>query len=191
MKDRQPTKPNRVLITPESGSPFYATMTRADEPTEEGTALNKFNLLKDETAEALGLTPDAVPDDAFAMINSAKIEMHLLWENASPTSSFAAQTVELDLSEYEFVLIGATHRYTNDIPHDGRTSVGGIFRKGYSTELMLPWKTDGSSSAYGYIRRSVTVSVDGIAFGGGYYAKTAGDWAAIPVYIYGIKGVQA
>ena len=65
MKDRQPTKPNRVLIAPENGSAFYATMTRADEPTEEGTSLNKFNLLKDETAEALGLTSDAVPDDVF------------------------------------------------------------------------------------------------------------------------------
>jgi len=30
----------------------------------------------------------------------------LLWENASPTSSFAAQTVSLDLSKYKFVLIG-------------------------------------------------------------------------------------
>ena len=71
MKDRQPTKPNRVLITPESGSPFYATMTRADEPTEEGTALNKFNLLQDEAAEAFGLTSDAVPNDVFAILGAA------------------------------------------------------------------------------------------------------------------------
>lgn len=39
--DRKPTKPNRMLITPESGSdPFYATVVRADEPTEIGTPLN-------------------------------------------------------------------------------------------------------------------------------------------------------
>ena len=30
----------------------------------------------------------------------AALEMDLLWENANPTSSFSAQTIELDLSEY-------------------------------------------------------------------------------------------
>lgn len=42
VKDRIPTKPNRVLITPENGeAPFYATWQRADEPIEEGTPVNK------------------------------------------------------------------------------------------------------------------------------------------------------
>lgn len=39
--DRESKYPNRVLITPEDGSaPFYATLTRADEPTVLGTPLN-------------------------------------------------------------------------------------------------------------------------------------------------------
>lgn len=39
--DRKPTKPNRMLITPESGGdPYYATAVRADEPTEVGTPIN-------------------------------------------------------------------------------------------------------------------------------------------------------
>ena len=42
--DRQPKYPNRVLITPESGSPFYATMIRADEPTVVGTPINAATL---------------------------------------------------------------------------------------------------------------------------------------------------
>lgn len=42
VKDRIPTKPNRILITPENGNaPFYATWQRADEPIEEGTPVNK------------------------------------------------------------------------------------------------------------------------------------------------------
>ena len=54
MKDRVPTKPNRVLITPEDGSaPQYATITRADEPTQEGTPLNKETLLSDEAAASI------------------------------------------------------------------------------------------------------------------------------------------
>lgn len=68
MQDRIPTKPNRVLITPETGQPYYATVTRADEPTQEGTALNKASLLKDTTAELFGLGADAVPDDVLNQI---------------------------------------------------------------------------------------------------------------------------
>lgn len=42
-KDRVPQKPGRVKITPESGTPYYATMERADEPVEVGTPLNAKN----------------------------------------------------------------------------------------------------------------------------------------------------
>lgn len=38
--DRRPTRPNRYKITPESGTPYYAKLERADEPVSEGTALN-------------------------------------------------------------------------------------------------------------------------------------------------------
>lgn len=66
MKDRIPVNPGRVLITPENGSAaFYATMTRADNPTQEGTPINKNTLLKDATAALFGLGGDAVPDDVL------------------------------------------------------------------------------------------------------------------------------
>lgn len=70
MKDRQPLRPNRVLITPEDGSPpFHATIERADEPVEEGHRLNKHTLLKDATCGMLGLDPaESVPDDALQML---------------------------------------------------------------------------------------------------------------------------
>ena len=42
-KDRVPQKPGRVKITPESGTPYYATMERADEPIDPGTPLNAGN----------------------------------------------------------------------------------------------------------------------------------------------------
>lgn len=72
MKDRVPVNPGRVLITPENGSAaFYATMTRADNPTQEGTPLNKSSLLKDATAALFGLGTDAVPDDVLVAIKTA------------------------------------------------------------------------------------------------------------------------
>lgn len=40
--DREPTRPGRILITPEGGgTSYYATVTRADEPSVIGTPLNK------------------------------------------------------------------------------------------------------------------------------------------------------
>lgn len=65
MKDRQPTRPGRVKITPENGAAYYAVMEMADEPTEVGTPPTKVNLLKDSTAALLGGSADMVPDEAF------------------------------------------------------------------------------------------------------------------------------
>lgn len=67
MKDRIPVNPGRVLITPEDGSTaFYATMTRADDPKQEGTPLNKSTFMKAKTASLYGLSDEsALPDDAI------------------------------------------------------------------------------------------------------------------------------
>lgn len=69
MDDRIPTRPGRMLLTPENGAaPFYATLERADQPTQAGTQLNKNSLLKDATAALYGLGSDAVPDDVLALL---------------------------------------------------------------------------------------------------------------------------
>lgn len=70
MRDRQPTKPGRVLLTPENGeAPFYATMEMADEPTDFGTPPTKANLLTDEAEIALfGTTADRTVDATFKAI---------------------------------------------------------------------------------------------------------------------------
>lgn len=69
MKDRVSRYPGRVLITPEDGSPaFYATMTRADEPTQAGDPLNKATLLSDSVAAMYGLDGATVPNDLFGYV---------------------------------------------------------------------------------------------------------------------------
>lgn len=71
MDDRISTigQEGRMLITPEDGStPFYAKIEMADNPTQEGTALNKANLLQDETCVLLDLPTTSVPNDAFAKL---------------------------------------------------------------------------------------------------------------------------
>lgn len=52
-----------MLISPEGGTPFYATVAMADNPTQEGTPINSATMLKVPTAALFGLGADAVPDD--------------------------------------------------------------------------------------------------------------------------------
>ena len=68
MKDRIPRNPGRMLVTPEAGGEaYYVSLTRADNPEQEGTPLNRATLLSTATAEKLGLDPEAAtPSDALA-----------------------------------------------------------------------------------------------------------------------------
>lgn len=69
MKDRIPTRPGRVLIKPEDGSPaFYATMTRADEPTQAGDPIDKTTFLTDNVAAMFGWGAEAVPNDVAGYV---------------------------------------------------------------------------------------------------------------------------
>ena len=69
MTDRISKYPGRVLVTPEDGSaPFYAVVTRADEPEVEGTPLNKETFLNDDTLAVYGLDDTATPNDVLEML---------------------------------------------------------------------------------------------------------------------------
>ena len=69
MKDRVPLYPGRVTLTPVSGQANTYDLTRADQPLQEGTTLNKASLLKDTTAALYGLPNTAVPDDVLSWIS--------------------------------------------------------------------------------------------------------------------------
>ena len=57
-----------MLIAPENGAAFYATIAMADEPIEDGDPLNKHTLLKDSTASLYGFGATALPDDILKEI---------------------------------------------------------------------------------------------------------------------------
>ena len=70
MKDRIPTKPGRVQLVPSPDDDDLFILTRSDEPTQEGTPLNKASLLSDATAEGFGLTGDgATVNNALALVS--------------------------------------------------------------------------------------------------------------------------
>ena len=76
MRDRIPRYAGRVRMTPVSGQQNVYTMERADQPTQEGTPLNKTTLLKDVTAQLFGLTADAVPDDVLVSIANGRAKIY-------------------------------------------------------------------------------------------------------------------
>lgn len=112
----------------------------------------------------------------------------LLWSNASPTSSFAAQTVSLDLSEYGYIDIECRHTTSKDEYVVVRIPKGQSYYNYFVSEL------DDTSSYNPHFRsRKITTSDSGVTFGGGYnksagatYAQT-GNNMCVPIRIYGVK----
>lgn len=83
MQDRISLYPGRVTLTPVPGQENTYDMVRSDQPFQEGTPLNKANLLSDEVAAAIGALTggDApeTPSEALSLLrgliaNGVKIE---------------------------------------------------------------------------------------------------------------------
>lgn len=77
MQDRVPTYPGRVTLTQVSGNTY--DMVRADQPTQEGTPLNKSNLFDatNETRYGIGTI-----NEAFKMLTKE-------WTVAVPTTAWS------------------------------------------------------------------------------------------------------
>lgn len=125
-----------------------------------------------------------------AQENLEIVSKTLLWENASPTSEFAEQTLQIDLSEYDEVEIVTRHNQTSANRGMYKCRVGDSIRIAEITNSM-------SETVYlGAVVRNFTVNKDGINVTGTYYRNTntlpivLGTTFLIPLAIYGIKGVQ-
>lgn len=113
---------------------------------------------------------------------NAGISMELLWENASPTSEFAARIISLDLNPYKIVLI-------ESILKPGSTQIiNNLVSKDDSLQTVLGGFTEGN------YYRLAQASNTGIQFGNGYKyitSESANAASCVPLKIYGIKGVSA
>lgn len=110
--------------------------------------------------------------------NSA-ISITQIWENGSPESSFAAQTVPLDLNGYALVLVVFALQTT--YPNTTITAVG-VVDKAVSTN---PYYYNSEYSLYRFFRANDT----GLYFDVGYRNSTTNNNVLIPRNIYGFKGV--
>lgn len=104
----------------------------------------------------------------------------LLWTNASPNSSFAPQTVSINLSGYNFVMIEYYDFETTDTwraLHHAICIVGGNFT------LLFGWNNNRNGT------RSGSISSSGVYFNGCSYNSAANNARGVPVRIYGINGI--
>ena len=103
----------------------------------------------------------------------------LLWENASSNSDFAAQTIPLDLSAYDAVMIITAETAAVSFVKKGEGRlVLGVYGPNYSVGSML------------YSRRA-TVSAKGVEFSQATHnGRDYSNNQCKPLYIYGIKGVS-
>ena len=176
---------------------FKSYNTTGDPPSnDQGRILPLyFYKIKSTVTGGTPVTPENVYtkdeiDELLATVGGG-MGMDLLWENEDPTASFAAQTVEMDLSQYKFVSIvyhGATAFETFLYKNTGFIPVG------TSTELITITKNYPKD----FLTRTADISQAGVVFSDGNYvtystgaiSATANGYS-VPVAIYGIKAVSS
>lgn len=112
MKDRISLYPGRVKLNPVAGEANTFDMVRADQPTQEGTALNKANLLNDSTATGLHLGGgEPTPDLAFQkMMKNVQVNSYRHLDKAAWN-----WIVETKRTIGNIICPPAYVRYTNEI----------------------------------------------------------------------------
>lgn len=131
MKDRISLYPGRVMLTPVAGQENVYDMVRADEPQEEGTPLNKANLLSDDTAMSLGLdTETATPNNALAMI--PYLANHCVWRKAKQTYSADTEktfsfNMYASVTDGKYYYGNFTYGTGYTISENGKVSLTGTF----------------------------------------------------------------
>lgn len=114
-----------------------------------------------------------------------KSKMELIWENDSPTSVFTAQTISIDLSGYDAIMI-VGDGYANSSDHTKTTGASPLYPIGYVGQWV-------SSSNYSKVAeggiRVISVDKNGITFSEAYSASSfnLNDAYGIPLKIYGMK----
>ena len=122
--------------------------------------------------------------------NDVHIEIVKVWENASPDSNFAAQTVSLDLSDANLVIIECKASKTGSIEKFTIVKVGGA-------EQLFMFANAGASSEINVYTRRADITTTGVEFAAAYSKVIDGTSASssttyiIPLAIYAVKGVQA
>ena len=120
-----------------------------------------------------------VASDGTISANATALTTEMLWTNSAPTSSFAAQTVSLDLSDYDLFVVVCRN-----------SNSGGLYINNLLINNSPVDQKIMSLMGNGSCFRTVTVSDSGMTFGVGKInttTETESNTNAIPIRIYGIR----
>ena len=121
----------------------------------------------------------SIAADGTISASTGGLTCDVLWTNASPTSSFADQTILLDLSSYKAVAIQFT--WKNDEQDANIINIGIV---GYESRVIMIYNSRSN--------REFEVTSSGVIFGKGTFAQRDGSMSnnnaySIPLVIFGLK----
>ena len=156
MKDRTPTQvlangAIRYGIYDSEGALLrYAYIKPEDEPTQEGTPLNKATLLSDETAAGLGLTGDPTVDGALNVARGNVGDIMLTTKSTLGEDWLLCNGTMVDETSYPVLANLMPSKSVTDAwetiatapPGDSFASDGNIFAKFYDETHTIYYTTD-------------------------------------------------
>lgn len=165
LKDRISQYPNRIGLTDSNGVKKLYTLSREDNPTEEGTKLNKANLLSDDTASLFGLTNPTVNDYLSTIVSGGfkgfwwkkkefKDELNTytgkLFESTSTytASSSTSYNYIYYAESYETYLENgvAYFRLVNPIKYTASSGTSDVTLKDKYVLYNMAWRTEGATN---------------------------------------------
>lgn len=143
------------------------------------------------TKQKLGIT-DTTIENGKVKFSPVTVENKvLLWENPKPTEAFAGQTISLNLSDYDSILVYWNINKSGDAT-DGAAKQATLLKVGTGTYMNASYGAWSSTQYMGFCTRNIWANTSGVGFAGGYWhgatnSGGASDNYAIPLEIYGIK----
>lgn len=113
------------------------------------------------------------------------LSIELLWENDSPTSSFAAQTIDVDTDDCD--LVYAVYATSTDYP---RETVGALGVAAQDISEMTYYYASTGNVYRPFWGKGTTSYPGGVRFGNATMDGATKNTRLVPLRIYGIKGVK-
>lgn len=140
----------------------------------------KTSAVSDANGNTLG---DLAVYNAFTIISgvnpiSVGVSIDLLWENSSPTANFPAQTIQMNLNDYQIVIVYARRSTSATYVVVAVCIVG---QSSILQQVSLP-------NYASIMHRFFSVSTSGITFQNGGDQSGDNNGYIIPIAVYGFKG---
>ena len=153
MQDRESLYPGRVKIEPVAGQTKLYDITRADQPTQEGTPLNKANLLSDATAAAIKALLASQTEDP-ATPNVALNILAQAVDAAATKADVVNSKGNCEIYSGSYVGNSSNTATTMTFPHKPYV----VMVCGHNGKSMIAWRDQSSMPLLGSSSSSVTVS---------------------------------